>query len=125
MRCEPVHESLLTAASRYPMIRIIMVIQAVRRRKGDMVRKVTAMKVRDSLGELLDEVYYRGDEVVIERAGRAMAVLVPVGRYEQYRQDRNERFKILEQIKARTKRIPGRKLNATILEAIRAARTRR
>ena len=90
-----------------------------------MVRKVTAMKVRDSLGELLDEVYYRGDEVVIERAGRAMAVLVPVGRYEQYRQDRNERFKILEQIKARTKRIPGRKLNATMLEAIRAARTRR
>jgi prevent-host-death family protein len=90
-----------------------------------MVRKVTAMKVRDSLGQLLDEVYYRGDEVVIERAGRAMAVLVPVRRYEQYRQDRSERFKILEQIKVRAKRIPGKKLDATITEAIRAARTRR
>jgi prevent-host-death family protein len=90
-----------------------------------MVRKVTAMKVRDNLGQLLDEVYYRGDEVVIERAGRAMAVLVPVGRYEQYRQDRNERFRILERLKARTKKIPPKKLDGTIDEAIRSARSRR
>lgn len=90
-----------------------------------MVRKVTAMKVRDKLGQLLDEVYYRGDEIVVERAGRAMAVLVPVGRYERYQQDRKERFKILERIKARTKKIPAKKLDAAIDEAVRAARARR
>ena len=90
-----------------------------------MVRKVTAMKVRDNLGQLLDEVYYRGDEVVIERAGRAMAVLVPVGRYEQYRQGRDERFRILERIRARTKKVPPKKLDAMIDEAIRSARSRR
>jgi len=69
-----------------------------------VVKKVPAMKVRDTLGQLLDEVYYRGDEVVIERAGKAMAILVPVGRYEQYQR---ERFKILDQIKAKTRRIPS------------------
>jgi prevent-host-death family protein len=90
-----------------------------------MVKKVTAMKVRDSLGQLLDEVYYRGDEVVIERAGRAMAVLVPVGRYEQYDRERRERFKILDRIKAKSRRVPAKVLDAAIGEAVRAARTKR
>ena len=90
-----------------------------------MVKKVAAMKVRDNLGQLLDEVYYRGDEVVIERAGKAMAILVPVGRYEQYQRDRKERFKILDQIKAKTRRIPAKRLDATIAEAVCASRARR
>jgi antitoxin (DNA-binding transcriptional repressor) of toxin-antitoxin stability system len=90
-----------------------------------LVKKVAAMKVRDNLGQLLDEVYYRGDEVVIERAGKAMAILVPVGRYEQYQRERQERFKILDQIKAKTRRIPAKRLDATIAEAVRASRARR
>lgn len=90
-----------------------------------MVKRVAAMKVRDKLGQLLDDVYYQGDEVVIERAGKAMAILIPVTRYQQYQRDREERFKILEQIKARTKRIPAKQLDATIDEAVRASRARR
>ena len=90
-----------------------------------MLKKVPAMKVRDNLGRLLDEVYYRGDEVVIERAGRAMAVLVPVGRYEQYHRDRRERFKVLERIKAKSRKVPAKILDAAIAEAVRAARARR
>ena len=90
-----------------------------------MVKKVPAMKVRDNLGQLLDEVYYRGDEVVIERAGKAMAVLVPVSRYEQFHRERQERFKILDRIKAKTRKVPARVLDAAIAEAVRAARARR
>jgi len=90
-----------------------------------MVKKVPAMKVRDNLGQLLDEVYYRGDEVVIERAGKAMAVLVPVSRYEQFHRERQERFKILDRIKAKTRKVPAKVLDAAIAEAVRAARARR
>ena len=56
-----------------------------------MVKKVAAMKVRDNLGQLLDQ----------------------------------ERFKILDQIKAKTRRIPAKRLDATIAEAVRASRARR
>ena len=90
-----------------------------------MVKKMPAMKVRDNLGQLLDEVYYRGDEVVIERAGKAMAILVPVGRYEQYQRERQERFKILDRVKAKTRRLPAKRLDALIDEAVRASRARR
>ncbi len=50
-----------------------------------MVRKVSAMAVRDRLGQLLEEVYYQGDTVIIERAGRPMAVLVSPAEYERLR----------------------------------------
>ena len=83
------------------------------------------MKARDNLGRLLDEVYNRGNEVVIQRAGKAMAVLVPMGRYEERRQDRQERFKLLDRIKTRTRKIPAKRLTATIDEAVRAARSSR
>ena len=90
-----------------------------------MVKKVAAMRVRDNLGQLLDEVYYRGDEVVIERAGRAMAVLVPISRYEQYQKDRKERFTIVGRIKAKARRVPAKQLDAVIDEAVRASRAPR
>jgi hypothetical protein len=86
-----------------------------------VVKKVAAVKVRDNLGQLLDEVCYRADEVVIERAGKA--ILVPVGRYAHYQRERQERFKILDQIKAKTRRVPAKRLGATIAEAVRASRT--
>jgi antitoxin (DNA-binding transcriptional repressor) of toxin-antitoxin stability system len=70
-------------------------------------------------------VYYRGDEVVIERAGRAMAVLVPVGRYAQYHRERQERFTVLERIKAKARKVPAKALDSTIAEAVRAARSSR
>jgi antitoxin (DNA-binding transcriptional repressor) of toxin-antitoxin stability system len=83
------------------------------------------MKIRDNLGQFLDAVFYRGDEVVIERAGKAVAVLVPVGRYEQYHRDRQERFKIRDRIDAKTRKVPAKAVEATIAEAARAARARR
>ncbi|MBI3030872.1 MAG: type II toxin-antitoxin system Phd/YefM family antitoxin [Candidatus Rokubacteria bacterium] len=87
-----------------------------------MVRKVSAMAVRDRLGQLLEEVYYKGDAVIIERAGRPMAVLVPPAEYERLRASRAKRFQVYERIKARTKRIPGAKLDRAIEEGMRAAR---
>ena len=86
------------------------------------MRKVSAMAVRDRLGQLLEEVYYKGDAVIIERAGRPMAVLVSPAEYERLRARRAERFRVYERIKARTKRIPGAKLDRAIAEGVRSAR---
>ncbi len=89
-----------------------------------MVRKVSAMAVRDRLGQLLEEVYYQGDTVIIERAGRPMAVLVSPAEYERLRARRAERFRVYERIKARTRRIAPAKLDRTIEQGVRAARGR-
>ena len=86
------------------------------------MRKVSAMTVRDRLGQLLDEVCHKGDALVIERAGRPMAVLVPLPEYKRLRGRRTQRFRIYERIKARTKRVAPAKLDRAIEEGVRAAR---
>ena len=48
----------------------------------DMVKKINALKARKNLGQLLEEVYYKDNQYVIERAGRPMAAVVPVWQLE-------------------------------------------
>lgn len=50
-----------------------------------MTDKVSTIDVRQRIGDLLNRVALRNDEFVIERKGRALAALVPIGRLEQMR----------------------------------------
>ena len=50
-----------------------------------MTGKVSTMEVRQRIGDLLNRVALRHDEFIIERKGKPLAALVPVGRLEQMR----------------------------------------
>jgi len=50
-----------------------------------MTEKVSTLKVRQQLGDLLNRVALRHDEFIIERRGRPLAALVPVEKLEQMR----------------------------------------
>jgi prevent-host-death family protein len=43
-----------------------------------MLKRVTAMKARQNLGEIMNEVNLRNDEYIVERNGKAIAAIVPV-----------------------------------------------
>jgi prevent-host-death family protein len=47
-------------------------------------RIINAVKARDNFGQMLDEVYYKGDQFIIERAGRPMAAVVPLSVLEEW-----------------------------------------
>ena len=38
------------------------------------MQHITALKARRNLGQILEEVYYRGSRYVIERAGRPLGI---------------------------------------------------
>jgi prevent-host-death family protein len=48
---------------------------------------VSAMEARKRFGQILEEAFYCGETFVIERSGRAMAVVVPIEFYERMRGD--------------------------------------
>ena len=60
-----------------------------------MQREATAMTVRQNLGELLNEVQYRHDEVVITKAGKPVAALVDMATYERMRRKDDGEFERL------------------------------
>ncbi len=59
-----------------------------------MLREATAMTVRQNLGELLNEVQYRHDEIVITKAGKPVAAMIDIALYKFLKQD-SENFEHL------------------------------
>jgi|SRR5579884_3778153 len=53
-----------------------------------MQRTVSEQDAERRLGALLDGVSDRGDELIIERDGKAMGVVIPVERYRQIEEAR-------------------------------------
>jgi len=45
-------------------------------------KKINAMKARQNFGTMLEEVYYKGEQFIIERAGRPMAAVIPLSQLE-------------------------------------------
>jgi prevent-host-death family protein len=94
-----------------------------------MKRKVSAMEARKRLGELLEGVYYRGDEVVIERAGKPMAVVIPSARYEalerEWERDNQLLIEMIEEVHERNKDVPPEVIEREIEEAIQEVRAER
>ncbi|RJQ52073.1 MAG: type II toxin-antitoxin system Phd/YefM family antitoxin [Actinobacteria bacterium] len=70
----------------------------------DMTTKTTtAIKARKNLGQLLEEAYYRGDEFVIERAGKPMAVLIPIQEFQKWQKQREADFALFDEVRAKSK----------------------
>jgi prevent-host-death family protein len=65
----------------------------------EMVKKVTALKVRKNVGQLLEEVYYRGDQYVIERSGKPMAAIVPLWHLEGWLKGRKRFFGMVDEVR--------------------------
>ena len=73
------------------------------------VRIINAGKARVNLGQMLDEVYYKGDQIIIERAGRPMAALVPISQLEELRKHSGPVTTEHDTIKANKRRSNKRK----------------
>ncbi|MBM4289791.1 MAG: type II toxin-antitoxin system Phd/YefM family antitoxin [Deltaproteobacteria bacterium] len=82
-----------------------------------MLKKISAMKARQNLGQLLNEVSIRGDAYIIERAGKPLAALVDMERFQQLQEDRSSALQALKEIWGKMAGVD----NQEIAEAIEAA----
>jgi prevent-host-death family protein len=55
-----------------------------------MIREATAMTVRQNLGELLNEIQYRHDQILITKGGKPIAAMVDVALFDKIRLMRSE-----------------------------------
>ena len=53
-------------------------------------KTIKAVKARENFGQMLDEVYYKGDQFIIERAGKPMAAVVPLSQFEEWQQHQGQ-----------------------------------
>ena len=90
-----------------------------------MRKTVSAMRARGNLGQILEEVFYRGDQYVIERSGKAMAAVVPVEQYEQWRKERDAFFRMVGELRKRNRGVRPAEVARDVAAASRGVRKRR
>lgn len=83
-----------------------------------MQKKVTAIKARQNLGELLEEVYYRNDHFIITRREKAMAAVIPFEEYERLMRERQEDFTVIDEIRALNKGKKPKEVEQDVARAI-------
>ena len=89
-----------------------------------MTKRVNALKARRNLGQLLEEVYYKGDQYVIERAGRPMAAVVPVWQLEEWQKRRQRFFGMVGELWQKNKKVKPDVIEREVEDAGRAVRTK-
>jgi prevent-host-death family protein len=89
-----------------------------------MVRQAPAMTVRQNLGELLNEVQYRGDSVVITKGGKPVAAIVDIALYERIRSMREDFDRLLDELAEIGKKLPESEVDSLISEAVAQSRPR-
>ncbi|MFZ5365858.1 MAG: type II toxin-antitoxin system Phd/YefM family antitoxin [Patescibacteria group bacterium] len=47
------------------------------------MKTVSAYKARTNFGELLNEVYYRGEEITVEKMGKPVVKIIPLKKEER------------------------------------------
>ncbi len=87
-----------------------------------MIKKVTALKARQQLGTMLEEVFYRGDQYIIERSGKPMAAVVPVAQLEEWHKRRERFFEMVDTMRDTTDADPD-DIEDDIQEAVQAVRS--
>ena len=89
-----------------------------------MAKELTALSVRGNLGEILEQVYYRGEEFIIKRGKKPMAVLISPEEFESYKKQRKSDMEVFDRIRARAKGIPADEVQSDVAAAIKAVRKR-
>jgi prevent-host-death family protein len=89
-----------------------------------VLKTINALKARRNLGQLLEEVFYKGDQFVIQRAGKSMAVVISPEEYETYRKQRGQDMKIFDEIRKKNKGAKAEEVEKDVQEAVKAVRSK-
>lgn len=89
-----------------------------------MIKEAAAMTVRQNLGELLNEIQYRHDQVVITKGGKPVAAMVDMQLFEKIRLFKGEFERLCAELSGAYKDVDATTAEAEIAEAMAAARKR-
>ena len=87
-----------------------------------MIREATAMKVRQNLGELLNEVQYRRDSILVTKGGKPVAALVDIDLFQKIRLMDTEFDRLTAELAKAYQGIEPGTATKEIDEAVKAAR---
>jgi len=90
-----------------------------------LVKRMSAKDARNNFTDVLGLVYYSKEAVIVEKQGRPFAVVISPEDYERLIKERQERFAILDEIRARNQDVTPDEAEADVAREIAASRQER
>lgn len=87
-----------------------------------MVKRMSAKQARDRFAEMLGQVHYGKDTIIVEKQGKPMVAVIDVERYDRLTKAWDEPFKVLDRIWAKNKDKKFDQVHKDVAEAIAEAR---
>lgn len=87
-----------------------------------MQKTISAMKARQNLGQVMNEVALRGDDYIVERAGKPLVAIIPIEKYRQLQQERENFSRLMQEFQESVKDVDPQELDEAIEEAVQAAK---
>lgn len=87
-----------------------------------MLKKISAIKVRQNLGHVMNEVALKEDEYIVERAGKPMVAIIPIDQYQRLRGEKEDFFRIVDEIQKEAVRSDRKVIDSEVEEAVQAYR---
>ena len=87
-----------------------------------MIKTVGSRDARSRFSELLGEVHYGSQTVIVERSGRPMAAIIPVEVYRRLVAEREARFEVLDAIRRQMPDVPAEQVEQDVAQAVAAVR---
>ena len=90
-----------------------------------MVKRMSAREARNNFSDLLGLVYYSKEVVIVEKRGRPFAVVISPEDYERLLKEREERFAVFDDIRAKNPDVTPQEAQADAAREIAALRQER
>ena len=90
-----------------------------------MSERIGAREARNKFADLIGNVHYGGQVVIVERSGKPMVAVIPVEMYEQIVAEREARFEVLDRIRSRLPDVSVEEVEQDAAESIAAVRAAR
>jgi len=87
-----------------------------------MLKKISAIKVRQNLGQVMNEVALKEDVYIVERAGKPLVAIIPIEQYQRLQKEWGDFFQMVDEIQKEANTANTSLLEQEIEEAVQAYR---
>jgi prevent-host-death family protein len=87
-----------------------------------MYKTISALKARQTLGQVMNEVALKGDDYIIERAGKPLVAVIAIEKYQSIQQEWDEFLEGVSAMSADINEEDYEIIDKLVEEAVRASR---
>jgi prevent-host-death family protein len=87
-----------------------------------MYKTISALRARQTLGQVMNEVALKGDDYIIERAGKPLVAVIPIEKYQSLQQEWDEFLEGANAMGADIKEKDDEVIDRLVDEAVRGSR---